>query len=103
MLRWILELIHVVAFGKYQIDKLISRHRVTRYELVGLIFLENRKNVVQILEYSVTANISNSNVLLMDGSYFKKGIVVHGGQIQIILGVLIDVKYRDPLTYVIIL
>ena len=38
MLRWILELIHIVAIGKYQIYKLISRHRVAQYELVGLIF-----------------------------------------------------------------
>ena len=27
-----------LAIGKYQIYKLISRHRVARYELVGLIF-----------------------------------------------------------------
>ena len=43
MLRWILELIHVVAIGKYQIYKLISRHRVARYELVDLIFSNSYK------------------------------------------------------------
>ena len=49
------DLHHIFSiFQKQQIYKLISRHRVARYELVGLLFLKNRENVAQIFEYVVS-------------------------------------------------
>ena len=46
-----------LAIGKYQIYKLISRHRVARYELVDLIFLNICENVSQIFVHSVTVDV----------------------------------------------
>ena len=55
---------------KYRTYKLISRHSVARYELVGLIFW---RIIVKMwrrsLNDSVTVNVFNSDVLLLEGPW----------------------------------
>ena len=70
---------------------------MARYELVDLLFLKNRENVLQILNiFCYRVNVPNSKIFasgeVLGTTYFEMRV---SGQIQIILGVLDMKKVED--------